>query len=139
MIREMVPGDCREHYGGNIWVPPMKKVFLQISQISTNLCQLFKEGITATATSMRPASLSNTFVNTGLIASCMSMSCEEKTTLLDKVGCRVGDFQMDQRHLMLKVSLKRPTRGHILSQKEGVYGTKHFYWAPLYGIRSVSA
>ena len=48
--------------------------------------------------------------------------------LLDKVGCAViGDFQMDQRYLMLKVSLKSSMRGHIWSQKEGVSGTKYFY------------
>ena len=40
----------------------------------------------------------------------------------------IGDFQMDQYHLMLK--------DHIRSQKEGMTGTKHFYWVPLYGIRS---
>ena len=28
------------------------------------------------------------------------------------------------------------TQDHIWSQKEGVSGTKHFYWVPLYGIRS---
>ena len=47
--------------------------------------------------------------------------------LLDKVGCVViGDFQMDQRHLMSKVSLKSSAQDHIWSQKEGVSGTKHF-------------
>ena len=34
-------------------------------------------------------------------------------------------FQKDQRHLMLKVSLKTSTQDHIWSQKEGVSGTKH--------------
>ena len=52
--------------------------------------------------------------------------------LLDKVGCVViGDFQMEQHHLMLKVSMT------ILSQKEDVSETKHFYWVPLNGIRSL--
>ena len=61
------------------------------------------------------------------------------TPLLDKIGCVViGYFQMDQHHLMLKVSLKSFTRGHIWSQKI-VSGTKHFYWVPLYGIRSFHA
>ena len=60
--------------------------------------------------------------------------------LLNKVGCVViGDFQMDQYQLMLKVSLKSSSRDHIWSQKEGVSGTKYFYWVPLYGIRSFHA
>ena len=61
-------------------------------------------------------------------------------TLLAKVGCMViGNFQIDQHHLMLKVSLKSSTQDHVLSQKEGVSGTKHFYWVPFYGIRSFHA
>ena len=56
--------------------------------------------------------------------------------LLDKVGCVViGDCQMDQYYFMFKVSLKSSTRDHVWSQKEGVSGTKHFYWFTLYGIR----
>ena len=33
----------------------------------------------------------------------------------------IGDFQMNQCHLKLKVSLKSSTRDHIWSQKEGVW------------------
>ena len=44
-----------------------------------------------------------------------------RKSLLDKVGC----------------VLKEPH--HIWSQKEGVSGTKHFYWVPLYGTRSFHA
>ena len=46
----------------------------------------------------------------------------------------IGDFQMDQRNLMLKVSLKSFTQDYI---EECVSGTKHFYWVPLNGIRSL--
>ena len=30
-------------------------------------------------------------------------------------------------------------RQYVWSQREGVSGTKHFYWVPLYGIRSFHA
>ena len=40
---------------------------------------------------------------------------------------------MDQHHFVLKVSLKSST------QKEGMSGTKHFYWVPLYGMWSFHA
>ena len=40
----------------------------------------------------------------------------------------VGDFQMDWRHLILKVSPQSSTQDHIWSPKDCVAGTKHFYW-----------
>ena len=47
--------------------------------------------------------------------------------LLDKLGCVViAGLQMDQRDLMLKVSLKSFAQGHIWSQKEGVSRIKLF-------------
>ena len=60
--------------------------------------------------------------------------------LLDKVGFVViGDFQMDQHHLLLKASLKT-TRPHktIYGHKKKS-GTKDFYWVPLYGIKQFHA
>ena len=51
----------------------------------------------------------------------------------------IGNFQLDQHNPMLKVLLKNSTQDHILSQKEGVFGKKHFYFVPLYGIRSFHA
>ena len=40
---------------------------------------------------------------------------------------------------MLKVSLKSSVQDHMVTKKEGVSGTKHFYWVSLYGIRSFRA
>ena len=49
--------------------------------------------------------------------------------LLAKAGCAaIGNYQIDPCHFMLKVSLKSSTQDHVWSQKEGVSGTKHFYW-----------
>ena len=53
-------------------------------------------------------------------------------SILDEVGyALIGEFQMGQHHLRLKVQLKSSTQDHIWSQKEVVSGTKHFYWQRL--------
>ena len=67
-----------------------------------------------------------------------SYSCNAIPSLLDKVVCAViGDFQVDQHHLMLKVSLKSSIVDQKRSQKEGVWN-KRFVFGPIVWNKVIS-
>ena len=67
-----------------------------------------------------------------------SYSCNAIPSLLDKVVCTViGDFQVDQHHLMLKVSLKSSIVDQKRSQKEGDWN-KTFLFGPIVWNKVIS-